>query len=83
VLLCSERVDRSESGEVDERLLSRLLSGVVGLFGDDSSSTIDESMSSGYTLGRHQARWPGCNGGLGLLGPLSSGSMVSPGVRLL
>lgn len=46
MLLCSARVDCSESGEVDERLLSRLLSGVVGLFGDDSSSTTNESLSS-------------------------------------
>jgi hypothetical protein len=44
--LCSDRGDCSGSGEVDERLLPRLLSEAGGLLEYDCSSTIDELLSS-------------------------------------
>lgn len=46
MLLCSERIDCSESGEVDERLLLRLLPEAGELFEYDCSSTTDEPLSS-------------------------------------
>ena len=46
MLLCSERIDCSESGEVDERLLLTLLSEAGGLCEYNCSSTTDEPLSS-------------------------------------
>ena len=46
VLLCSERVDCSGSGGIDENLLFKLLSEAGVLFEYDCSSNIDEPLSS-------------------------------------